>query len=227
MTMKKLISLLLALMTLASPALAEQAPSVYVSITDDTGALTLAYAPVAVTDTDSDGLLTIHDALLCAHTAHHQLGTDAYAASMTDFGMSLTKLWNVDNGGSYGYYLNDVSAWSLLDPVAEGDHVKAYCFTDLAAFSDTYAFFAAPSLTAKAGEAIELTLSAAAFDANWAPITIPVEDASITVNGEAVDVLTSAEGKAILTLAESGVYTISALSDTMTLVAPVCIITVE
>ena len=225
--MKKLISLLLVLMTLAVPALAEQAPTVYVSITDDTGALVLAYAPVAVTDTDSDGLLTIHDALLCAHASHHQQGADAYAASLTDFGMSMTKLWNVENGGSYGYYLNDASAWSLLDPVAEGDHVKAYCFTDLAAFSDTYAFFAAPALTAKAGETIELSLSAAAFDANWAPITIPVEGATITVNGKTVDALTNAEGKASLTLGENGVYTISAVSDTMTLVAPVCIITVE
>jgi len=225
--MKKLISLLLVLMTLAVPALAEQAPSVYVSITDDTGALVLAYAPVAVTDTDSDDLLTIHDALLCAHAAHHQQGADAYAASLTDFGMSMNKLWNVENGGSYGYYLNDASAWSLLDPVTEGDHVKAYCFTDLAAFSDTYAFFAAPALTVKAGETIELTLSAAAFDANWAPITIPVEGATITVNGETVDALTNAEGKASLTLGENGVYTISAVSDTMTLVAPVCIITVE
>ena len=227
MTMKKLISLLLVLMTLAVPALAEQAPAVYVSITDDTGALVLAHAPVAVSDTDSDGLLTIHDALLCAHAAHHQLGADAYAASMTDFGMSMNKLWNVENGGSYGYYLNDASAWSLLDPVKEGDHVKAYCFTDLAAFSDTYAFFAAPALTAKTGETIELALSAAAFDANWAPVTIPVEGAALTVNGKVADTLTDAEGKAALTLAESGVYTISAVSDTMTLVAPVCIITVE
>ncbi|MBE5803444.1 MAG: carboxypeptidase-like regulatory domain-containing protein [Clostridiales bacterium] len=226
--MKKFLSLLLALMTLALPVLAEApAVNVYVSVTDDTGALALAYQSVAVTDADADGVLTINDALTCAHAAHHELGADAYAASATDYGMSMNRLWNVENGGSYGYYLNDLSAWSLLDPVVEGDHVKAYCFTDLAAWSDTYAFFHAPALNAGAGEAITLTLSAAAFDASFAPITIPVAGATITVNGESANVVTDAEGKTTITLAECGVYTISASTDAMTMVAPVCVITVE
>lgn len=225
--MKKGFALLLTLMTLALPVFAEDAATVYVSVTDNTGALVLAYAPVVPADADADGALTIHDVLICAHAAYHPLGADAYAAGQTEFGLSMNKLWNVENGGSYGYYLNDASAWSLLDPVAAGDHVKAYCFTDLSAWSDTYCFFNAPSMQAAAGEVLEMTLSAAAFDANWAPITVPVEGASLTINGESANITTDAEGKASLTFTEAGVYTISASSQTMTLVAPVCIVTVE
>lgn len=225
--MKKFMSLLLVFLLAVSSALAAEPVNVYVSITDDTGALVLACQAVAVTDADEDGALTINDALLCAHAANHENGAEAYQSTMSEYGLSLTKLWGVENGGSYGYYVNDASAWSLLDPVAEGDHVKAFVYTDLTAWSDTYTFFNAPMLTAKAGEALELVLSAAGFDESYAPITLTVEGAGITINGEAADLTTDAEGKASLTLAEAGVYTISATSDSMTMVAPVCIITVE
>lgn len=225
--MKKFMSLLLVSLLAVSSALAAEPVNVYVSITDDTGALVLACQAVAVTDADEDGTLTINDALLCAHAANHENGAEAYQSSMSEYGLSLTKLWGVENGGSYGYYVNAASAWSLLDPVAEGDHVKAFVYTDLTTWSDTYTFFNASMLTAKAGEAVELVLSAAGFDENYAPITLAVEGAGITINGEAADLTTDAEGKVSLTLAEAGVYTISATSDSMTMVAPVCMITVE
>lgn len=225
--MKKFLALLLVLMTLALPAFAEDALNVYVSITDDTGALVLACEAVAVTDTDADGALTISDALCCAHAAKHAEGAEAYGTAATEYGLSMTKLWGVENGGSYGYCLNNASAWNLLDPIAEGDHVKAYCYTDLTTWSDTYCFFDADMKQAKAGEAAALTLSAAGYDENWSPITVPVEGAAILVNGQDVETVTDAEGNASITLTEAGVYTISAMSASQTLVAPVCIITVE
>ena len=144
--MKKTLSLLMILMLciLCLPALGESDTAatrqVSVSITDDTGALVLALETVLVTDTDGDAVLTINDALACAHAAHPD-GAEAYSAVPTEWGLSLMKLWGVENGGSYGYYLNDASAFSLLDPVKDGDHVKAYVFTDLNAFSDTYGYF--------------------------------------------------------------------------------------
>jgi hypothetical protein len=60
--MKKIISTLLAmLMLLSGVVFAEPADNtVYVSISDDIGALVLAYVPVTLTDTDGDGALTIH-----------------------------------------------------------------------------------------------------------------------------------------------------------------------
>lgn len=225
--MKKFLSLLLVFLFAAASALAVEPANVLVTITDDTGAIVLACRSVAVTDADEDGALTINDALLCAHTANNENGAEAYQSENAEYGLSLTRLWGVENGGSYGYYVNDASAWSLLDPVKEGDHVKAFVYTDLTAWSDTYTFFNAPMLTVKASEAAELVLSAAGFDESYAPITLAVEGAAITVNGEATELVTNAEGKVSLTLNGAGVYTISATSAAMTMVAPVCIITVE
>ncbi len=222
--MKKLLACLLALL-LAAPAVAEE--PVYVSLTDDTGALVLAYAPVALTDMDGDGVLSIHDALFAAHEAWHPEGAAAYLAERTEFGMSLYVLWGADNGGSYGYCVNDAAAMSLLDPVQPGDHVKAYAYTDLTAWSDVYSYFAAPTLTVKAGETAPLTLVYSGFDANWAPVTLPAAGAALTVNGEDAGVATDAAGTANLTFPAAGAYIVSAVSQTLTLVAPVCIVTVE
>lgn len=225
--MKKFLVSLLTLMLLCCAALAEDAaPAVYVSVSDDAGALVLAYQMVTVTDADGDGALTLCDALACAHGMYHPDGASAFLAEDTEWGKSLYVLWGVDNGGSYGYMLNDVSPLSLLDPIHPGDHVKAYAYTDLTGWSDTYCFFGAPAASAAKGEAIPLTLSAAAFDENWAPIVVPVQGAVITVNGERTDLVTDENGAVVLTLAEAGVYTVSALSDAQTLVPPVCIVTV-
>lgn len=225
--MKKFLSALLTLCMLFSfAACAEEAPVAYVSISDDTGALVLAHQPVDVTDADGDGALTICDALACAHAAYHPDGTTAFLAETTEWGLSLYVLWGVDNGGSYGYYVNDLSAQSLLDPIHPGDHVKAYAYTDLTAWSDTYAFFTAPVAAAAVNEKVSLTLSANGYDANWAPVVNTVAGAVIIVNGEKTDIVTDDNGNAVLTFAEAGVYTVSAVSDTMTLVPPVCIVTV-
>lgn len=225
--MKKLFSLLCALLMLFSFAVAdEEVPVAFVSISDDTGALVLAHAVVALTDADGDGAVTICDVLLTAHASYHPDGMDAFGAADSEWGKSLTKLWGVENGGSYGYYLNDASAMSLADPVAAGDHVKAFVYTDLTAYSDTYTFFTAPVAAAAVDAEVALTLNAAGFDENWAPVTLPVANATLTVNGEKTEIVTDENGCAVLTFAEAGEYIVSAVSESMTLVPPVCIVTV-
>lgn len=225
--MKKILSVLLALAMLVSlTAFAEAAPTVYVSISDDTGTLTLAYAPVALLDKDGDGALTICDALMEAHAAHYPDGADGFLAEETEWGKSMYRLWGVENGGSYGYCVNDASAMSLVDPIQPGDHIKAYAFTDLTNYSDTYAYFTAPVAAAALNSEVALTLSASGYDANWAPITLPVTEAVLTVNGEKTEIITDENGNAVLTFTAPGVYTVSAVSETMTLVPPVCIVTV-
>lgn len=227
--MKKFLSALLAMLMLFSCiAFAEPADNtVYVSISDDTGALVLAYAPVALTDADGDGALTICDALMAAHAAYHPDGAAAFLAEDTEWGKSLYILWGVDNGGSYGYMLNDASPLSLLDEVHAGDHVKAYAYTDLTAWSDTYSCFAAPVAAAAANGEVVLILSAAGYDESWNPVTYPVQGAFLVVDGEVYDaVVTDAEGKFVLTFPEAGVYIVSAVSNDLTLVPPVCIVTV-
>lgn len=226
--MKKFLSILLTLAMLVSlTAFAEDAaPTVYVSVSDDTGALVLAYVPVTVTDADGDGTLTICDALTAAHAAYHPDGAAAFLAQESEWGLSLVKLWNVENGGSYGYVVNDASAWSLLDPVQDGDHVKAYVYTDLAAYSDLYCYFTAPVAAAAVNAEVSLTLSANGYDEAWNPVTFPVQGAVITVNGEKTEAVTDENGTVTLTFPEAGVYTLSAVSSDMTLVPPVCILTV-
>ena len=226
--MKKFLSTLLALAMLVSlTAFAEEAPTVYVSISTDTGALVLAYAPVTLTDVDGDGMLTICDALMEAHVAYHPDGAEAFLAEDTEWGKSLYVLWGVDNGGSYGYMLNDVSPMSLLDPVQPGDHIKAYAFTDLTNFSDTYCYFTLPVVAAAVNTEITLTLSAAGYDEAWNPVTYAVQGAFLIVDGEVDDsIVTDAEGQFVLTFPEAGKYTISAVSNDLTLVPPVCIVTV-
>ena len=226
--MRKILSTLLALaMLLSCAAFAEEAaPVVFVSISDDTGMLVLAHVPVTVTDADGDGALTICDALTAAHTAYHPDGAAAFAAVNSEWGLSMAKLWGIENGGSYGYCVNDASAWSLVDPIKEGDHVKAYAYTDLTAWSDTYCYFAAPVAEAKMNAEVTLTLTANGYDENYAPITLPVAGAVITMNGEKTEITTDENGNAVLSLAEAGTYTISAVSETMTLVPPVCILTI-
>lgn len=228
---KTLLVALLLCVCLVSSALGEAAaptadPVVYVSVNDGQGALALAAEPVTVTDTDLDGALTIHDALTCAHAAACPEGAEGYLAAESEFGLSLLKLWGVENGGSCGYYLNDASAWSLLDPVKEGDHVKAFSFTDLTGFTDTYCYFDALRLETAAGTEVTLTLTAAAFDENWMPIAVPVAGATLIVGGEPTALVTDAEGRAVLTFEASGTYLITADSAEMNLVDPVCVITV-
>lgn len=223
--MKKTLSFLLLLAMLALPAaFAEEAPLAFVSISDDTGTLVLAHMPVTLADLDGDGAVTICDALTAAHGTYHSQGTEAFLAEKTEWGLSMYRLWNVENGGSYGYCLNDAFAMSLLDPVKAGDHVKAYAFTDLSGFTDTYCFFDASVMAAKAGETISLTLNAAGYDEAWNPVTLPAAGALITVNGVSTDVITDENGSAALTLTGAGTYVVSAVSDTQTLVPPVCMV---
>ena len=189
--------------------------------------MVMAHVPVLVSDADADGALTIADALACAHAACHPEGAAAFAAEPTQYGLSMTRLWGVENGGSYGYCVNDASAWSLVDPIAAGDHIKAYAYTDLVAWSDTYSYFDVTTLSTSPDQGVTLTLSANGYDEAWNPVTLPVAGATLTVNGEPTDVVTDEAGRATLTFAEPGICVVSAVSEAMTLVPPVCIVTVE
>ncbi len=188
----------------------------------------LAWEKVTVADCDSDGQLTINDALFSAHEKFYKGGAAAgYASSSTEFGVSLNKLWGVENGGSYGYYINDSSPLSLSDTVEDGDRIYAYAFADLSAWSDMYTFFDRCQLDAEDGEEVALTLSGAAFDAEWNPVTVPVEGAKILVDGKDTGVVTDAEGKAVIALNGNGQQVISARSDSAVLVPPVCVAQVD
>ena len=179
-----------------------------------------------MTDCDNDGMLTMHDALVCAHVQNHAEGAEAYLAENSEYGMSLIKLWGEENGGSYGYCLNNASAWSLLDAIKAGDHVKVYAYTDLVMWSDTYCYFDQDTVEKTAGEDFSLTLWAAGYDAAWNPVTLPVASAVILVNGEESAFVTDENGFVTMNL-PAGEYVISAASESQTLVPPVCIVAVK
>lgn len=224
---KYAIAFLCALLTLALCG-AAVAETVYVTIADGQGQLVMVNAAIDVTDIDADGALTINDALYAAHEAAYEGGAEAgYAAADAGYGLSISKLWGEENGGSYGYYLNDVSAYSLLDPVADGNYLNAFVYTDLEAWSDQYCTFDYREVVADAGANINLTLNMMTFDENWNPVSLPVEGAILTIDGEDSEVVTDAEGKAQFTIEAAGEYLISARSDSAILVPPVCIVTVK
>ena len=221
--MKKIFGFLMVLTLLFSVcAISAGAETADVYVTIANGEIVLAMEKVTVSDIDGDGALTINDALYAAHEAAFKGGAAAgYASVQGDWGLSLAKLWGVENGGSYGYMVNNVSAWSLADPVATGDHVYAYVYTDTVAFSDTYSFFDINTADFLEGKSVSLTLTASGYDENWAPMLIPVSGAVITLNGEKTQYVTDENGKVEVTIENRGDYIISAVSDSMTLVPPV------
>lgn len=231
--MKKLLalsfSLLMALALLSFfVSAAGGRTEVWVTIADENGKLALVQEKITVSDVDGDGALTINDALYLAHEAKFEGGAKAgYSFSTTAFGVSLEKLWGVANGGSFGYCVNNKSAWSLLDPVQNGDFINAYIYTDLTTWSDTYCYFDVQSVKANAGEKITLTLFASVYDTNLGDMAVvPVKDAILTLNGERTNFKTDSEGKVTFTIASDGEYVISAASDSQILVPPACTATI-
>ena len=229
--MKKVLVLILSVMLVLSMGViavsAEDSADVYVTIADASGAIVVAAEKVTVTDADADGALTINDAMLAAHDKFYDGRAAAgYAAAVSQYGLGMTKLWG-STAGSYGYYVNNTSAWSLTDPVAAGDYIAAFVYTDLVAWSDNYSYFDSFAGSAAAGQEITLTYSQAGYDADWNPVTLPVEGAVITVDGEATDFVTDAEGKVTFTLTAVGTHLVSATVEGKLLVAPVFVAAVS
>lgn len=232
--MKKTIALTSALLLTCSAvcmnafAADETEKTVYVTISDGEGKLVLTQEEIALTDADSDGALTVNDALILAHNAKFDGGSEAgYAYSEGQYGLMINKLWGTENGGSYGYYVNNKASNSLGDKLSGGEYLNAFVYQDSTSWSDTYCFFDINKTEADKDTELNLTLSKAAFDANWSPVTLPEEGASIIINGEATSYITDAEGKVTIKLEKPGTNVISAVSDKDKLVPPVCIAEVK
>ena len=225
--MKKITAVLLSMVLVlgmfgVSAFAAGDSTQVYVTIALGDGTLAIAQEAVAVTDIDLDNKITINDALYCAHSAFYPDGASGYATEATQWGIGIKKLWNVVNGGSYGYYVNDISAFSMTDTVAEGDYVNAFVYKDAQGFSDSYSYFNVQTVDATAFESFDITLYRLAFDADWNTVETPVAGAVITLDGRTTSFVTNADGKATITLTEKGTHVISADSDSVVIVAPVC-----
>lgn len=232
--MKKMITAAAVIAAMGAMGVTASADA-YVTISNDKGELVMAQEPVGLTDEDGDGTITINDVLITAHNKSFDGGADAgYASSEGDYGLMLTKLWGVENGGSYGYYVNNASAMSLTDPVNDEDSINAFVYTDTTGWSDTYCWFEGDvqqkdvDVVIEIGTDVTFTLNAASFDENWNPVTLPVEGAEITLNGEKTGAFTDGNGKAVVTVPDiPGKCVVSAVSDKQTLVPPAFVVSVE
>ena len=224
--MKKLLSLITALLLCCAPALAEELFAT-VTICDSSRTMVAGMQPVTVTDADGDGALTIADALSCFHAAYHPDGAAAFSAVPSEYGLSLVKLWGEENGGAFGYCVNHMPAMSLQDPIDDGAHITAYAYSDTVAYSDLYCYFDVDGLILPAGTPLTLTLVANSYDANWNPVVVPVVGATLVLQGAETECITNEYGEATITIDQPGEYVISAVSATQTLVPPACFLTVE
>lgn len=222
-TLLTILCLLLSLCTIGASA---EKNTVQVTVTIAVkGELVATQVNVQIEDVDGDSLFTVNDALYCAHAQYYQGGAEAgYGYYTGDYGLSMSKLWG-DESGAYGYYLNNASCRSLADPIQDGDSITAFVYAN-ADWSDVYTYFDVTAKTVETREEIVLTLMAAGYDENWNPISYPVEGATIMVDGARTGIITDKDGKASFNRTVAGTTVISAISDTQTLVPPVCTVTV-
>ena len=199
---------------------------VYVTISSQ-GIIKLAQEKIKVKDIDDDGKLTVNDALYVAHENYYEGGAAAgYSSTFSAYGLSLNKLWG-DNSGSFGYRVNNKSAWSLEDAVKDGDYVNAFIYKDSVGRSDLYTWFDKNFLSVKSGEQFTLSLYAAGYDEQWNEVVKPVKNAGITINGLPTVYRTNELGQVTFSIPEKGEYVISAESEIENLVSPICKVSVS
>ena len=226
--MKKILltalSLLLTVCLFAFGVSAEtDVTTVYVTIADNEGNLVLSAESISLNGQNP----SIHEVLKTAHEIYYKNGAEeGYSASETAYGLSMNKLWGIDGNGSYGYCVNNVPATNLNDTVKYGDHIYAYIYSDTVTFSDSYSYFDIVRTNAEKGGTLTLTLSHLTYDENWNTVTSPVANATILLNGEKTALRTDENGIVTVPCEKSGKTVVSAEHSELTLVPPVCLITI-
>ena len=174
------------------------------------GELKTKQLAVSLSDRDGDGAVTVNDVLMEAHDQEYPGGAAAgYESANTQDGLSLVKLWG-DSSGSFGYWKNDASCWSLADSVSDGDYVTAFVYRDKVGHSDQYSYFDTPEKTAISGETLALTLYAISYDQNYNPVSQPMEGAGVSVDGSPTGQRTNRQGQVPMVLQNPGTYVVSA-----------------
>lgn len=197
---------------------------VFVSIADDKKTLQTAYEKVTAYDINADGIVSVDEALYSAHDKFYEGGASAgYRSVISTFGITLQKLWGIENGGAFGYTVNSKFSNSLDDEVQSGDSVYAFAYSDLSTFSDSYTKFGSYTVSSDAGEPIALTLSRSVYDSDYKQQFKPLDEAVITVDGKPTEYTTDEKGQVSILINEAGKHVISAVSEKYNIVPPVCI----
>ena len=188
----------------------------------------VAQVPITLSDKAS---YIIDDALKAVHDQCFNGGAEAgYASSMTDWGLSIDKLWG-DTTMNFGYYVNGKMAWNAEEPITDGDMIDAFIMTTA---WEPYAAFEKPAYKATAFKPLEVTLQ----EGDWSSdelVMVPSEKASVFVYGDnsVSAATTDANGKATLTFKKQGTYLVTASKTQVidgatypAIAAPVCVVTV-
>ena len=240
--MKKLLSVLLALLMLVSlvPAqvMADETITVYISVSrygdfvQDKNGNPMAYVPIELNGQRS---YTIDDVFVLTHELYYPEGAEGYASSVGDWGLGVDKLWG-DTSYNFGYQVNGgrVSVMGPGHEVEDGDSIDACIYKGFYPNSEKYARFESVAEEVYRDKEISLTLSyASGYDENWNSIFSPCEGATIYIDGEETDYITDANGEVSLSFNEIGTYVISAKKSQMigevempVITAPVCVVNV-
>ena len=149
---------------------------------------------------------TVGDVIKAMHKNWFKDGEAGYVTTTGQYGEMITKLWGIENGGSYGYYINGGMAMGLTDPVKPGDRVDVFVYKDAAGYSDVYIY-----MTAEAnGDTVKVTVKAMGYDANWNPVWKELAGVKISTIGKdgkltGTGAVTGADGTATFTL-KNGIY---------------------
>lgn len=224
--MKKIISILVVTVMLAAAfsvsAFAADGVNVTVTISDGNGNIAVCLEEMTVGDTDGDSKITVNDVLATADP-------EGFESYVTDWGLSIKKLCGVENGGSYGFYVNHQMAMSLADEIKDGDYVGAFVYVDAKGLSDAYSFIekAEGIAMADAPEGTELFRAQyVGWDENWQPVTLPIVGADVYVDGEKTDAVTDETG-AFTVVFEPGEHVVTVKSAERNFACAVYALTVE
>ncbi len=237
--MKKLLSLLLALILLVSalPVIAtaeDSSITVYVTASKQgeflrtTEENPTVLLPVVLEGEESYDL---DDVFSVFHDQYAPEGCTYVSEETAQWGLGITQFWG-NTDGNYGYWRNSAMAWGLSDSVADGDRVDATIY-ESSSYFESFATFDNTTVQAETNETISLTLSQAGFDDAWNEVLAPCEGAIITINGEETEVSTDEVGFVELSFNEPGTYLVSAIKETVlddetytAITPPYCIVTV-
>lgn len=129
-----------------------------------------------------------------------------------------------------GYYINDASAFSTDDEVADGAKFDMFIYQDAAGYSDAYATFK-DDYTGEVGSEIKVQLDKDTFGPNWNIEKEPMNGADIFAveNGKLAEkplAQTDANGEAVVSFDKEGVYYLTAVCKESFIVMPWCKVTV-